>query len=294
MTTDVRHTPSFPQAMDSPIPVRTPYLLTWLLAVVVLAATIPTVALEGVLRGEPVMNGSARGTALVMAVVAVPLLLASAELVRRGSLRCVPLWLGAVAFLAYNTVMLSFGTPFNALFLLYVAMFPLCFWTVVAVLSALDVPEFAASITPGTWRRTMAAILGTIAVLNALAWLRAIVPDLGSDDPATLRGTGLITVPTYVQDLGFWLPLMIVVAVWMWTGRTYGHLLTVVLLTQLTVEAISVAADQWLGSSADPDSTIASMSAVPAFLVVGVICLLPLLHLLSHIPRATTGVHRGA
>lgn len=294
MTTAVRPAPPFHGAAVTPVPTRAPYLLTWLLAVVALAATIPTVIVDGVLRGEPVMNGSARGTALVMAGLAVPLLVISAELVRRGSLRAVPLWLGAVAYLTYNTVMLCFGTPFNALFLLYVAMFPLCFWTAVAVLSALDVPQFAASITPGTWRRTMAIVLGAVAVLNALAWLRAIVPDLGSDDPASLRGTGLITVPTYVQDLGFWLPLMIVVAVWMWTRRPYGHLLTAVLLTQLTVEAVSVAADQWLGSAADPESTVASMSAVPAFLVVGVVCLVLLLHMLNHIPRATSEALPGA
>jgi hypothetical protein len=35
------------------------------------------------------------------------------------------LWLGSPAYLDYNAVLLLFATPFNHLFLLYVAMLPL-------------------------------------------------------------------------------------------------------------------------------------------------------------------------
>jgi hypothetical protein len=51
-------------------------LLGAALVVAVPAAALPTILLDGVLNGPPVMNGSARGTALVMLVLALPALVA--------------------------------------------------------------------------------------------------------------------------------------------------------------------------------------------------------------------------
>jgi hypothetical protein len=49
------------------------------------------------------------------------------------------------------------------------------------------------------------------------------------------------------------------------------------------IEAISVAVDQWLGSRADPASAVASLSMVPAFAVLAVLGLLPLIAHLKHV-----------
>jgi hypothetical protein len=38
-----------------------------------------------------------------------------------------------------------------------------------------------------------------------------------------LDGTGLTTMPTYVQDLAFWLPLMGLAAWWLWRRPTSGR-----------------------------------------------------------------------
>ena len=59
--------------------------------------------------------------------------------VARGSVRAVIVWLGATAYLLYNSVMFLFATPFNRLFLLYVAMCALSIWTAITVLGAIDV-----------------------------------------------------------------------------------------------------------------------------------------------------------
>ena len=67
--------------------------------------------------------------------------------------------------------------------------------------------------------------MGSVAVLNALAWLAGVIPGLFSDSPAFLKGTGLTTMPTYVQDLAFWLPLMAVSAVLLWHRQAWGYLL---------------------------------------------------------------------
>ena len=40
-------------------------------------------------------------------------------------------WLGGVAHILYQSVLFLFGTPFNDLFLLYVAMGSLALWSLV-------------------------------------------------------------------------------------------------------------------------------------------------------------------
>lgn len=240
-------------------------------------ASICTAFVPGVLRGTAVMNGSARGTALVLLFVAVPLLVASAALVSAGGVRPVITWLGADAYILYNSVLFLLITPFNQLFLLYVVMFILSFWTLVTLLSTIDVATFARHFKVGFPARSLATVLAVIAVLNGLAWLVNVVPSMVSTAPAAfLAGTGLTTNPIYVQDLSFWVPAMLVSAVWLWRRRPWGYVGVGAFLVFGFVESMSIAVDQWMGSAADPSSTVASASFTPIFGAVAAVTLIPL------------------
>jgi len=97
-----------------------PVALGWALAAVgLLVAALTWV--PGILIGPPAMQGSARGTAVVVLMVA-PLSIAGITLARRGKIVGLMLWLGAVAYLLYNAVLFLFATPYNRLFLLDVAL----------------------------------------------------------------------------------------------------------------------------------------------------------------------------
>jgi hypothetical protein len=260
--------------------------LSWALAVATVAATVPTLLVDGLLHGPSAMAGSARGTALVMLLVAVPLLVGSMLAARRGSVRGLLLWLGALAYLAYNAVMLLLGTPFNAAFLAYDATLGLAVWTAVVLLHRIDAAAVAARFTPGLRVRWVAVLVWVVAALNSLAWLRGIVAGMGrSDDPEFLRGTGLTTLPTYVQDLAFWLPLMAVAAWWLWSGRDWGYVLVPALLTYFVLESLGIAVDQAWGSLADPDSPVVSMAMAPTFRVVAAVTAVPWWYLLHHVSR---------
>ena len=89
----------------------TAYWLSGALAAVAVAGALLTYLAAGVLRGPAVMDGSARGTALAVAAVGVPVLACSVILARRGSVIAVVTWLGAVWFLLYNSLMFVFATP---------------------------------------------------------------------------------------------------------------------------------------------------------------------------------------
>lgn len=263
--------------------------LSLLLAAAALVAGVGTVLDPGILRGPAVMNGSARGTALVMVVLAVPLLLVAMALARRGSVRAVPIWLGAVAYLAYNAVMLLLGTPFNVLFLAYDATLGLAVWTAITLLHRVDVGAYADRVTARVRRRPVALFLWVVVALNSLAWLGGIVAGMRSGyPPEFLVGTGLTTLPTYVQDLAFWLPLAAVTGGWLWSARPWGDLLAPALLVYFALEGVGVAVDQAWGRVADPVSTVVAPQLAPAFVGLAVACALGAAHLLAHVRSAGT------
>jgi hypothetical protein len=197
MSTTVRRVA--PAVDRSPTPGSAADRLGAALAVATAIGAAGTVAIPGVLRGPAVMQGSARGTALVMLVVAVPTLVAGIWRHRHGSDRALLGCLGACGYLVYNAVMLLFGSPFNRLFLVYVAILGLGLATLIALLTSADTSRIAALLAPAP-ARPVAVYLWLIAGGNLLVWLKVVVPGLTtSGSPAFLEGTGLTTNPIYVR-----------------------------------------------------------------------------------------------
>jgi hypothetical protein len=247
------------------------------LAMASLTAGVVTFVAKDSIAGPAVSVGTARGTALVVAMVAVPVLLAAMWSSRRGSLRALVIWLGAAGYLLYNAVMFLFATPYNSFFLAYVAMFAFALWSIGAVLTQTDVAGVARHVTGRLPAHGIAIYAWTVALLNALVWLRTIIPTITAENPgAFLLGSGFSTHPVYIQDLAVWIPLMVVAAAWLWRGLPWGYLLTASILALWVLEALGIAVDQWFGSQADPTTDFASSAMSPAFLAWAVIGLIPL------------------
>jgi hypothetical protein len=77
-----------------------------LCAALVAVAAVPTIFVDGILNGTPVMNGSARGTALTMFALALPVLAVGLVASTRGSVRGRAAEIGALAYLTYNATLL--------------------------------------------------------------------------------------------------------------------------------------------------------------------------------------------
>ena len=270
------------------------YWLSGALALAAAGSSLATFLVAGVLRGTAVMNGSARGTSLVVLLVGVPLLAGSMWAAARGSARALLTWLGTAAFLLYNSLMFVFATPVNRLFLLYVAMLSLSAWSVATVVWQADARALAGRFSPRVPVRGIAAYMWAVVVLNAAAWLARIVPALvGSGAPAYLRGTGLTTNVVYVQDLALWLPLLAVAAAWLWRHRPWGYLIAGAGLVMWVLESVSIAVNQWYGHAADPGSPVASGVLVPAFAVLALAGLVPIYYLLRGFTSLPPGTAPG-
>jgi hypothetical protein len=267
--------------------------LTWLLSLSTaanVAATIPTFFFPNLLSGPAVMIGSARGTAFVMLILGIPLLLASLALERGGSRRWAIIRYGSLAYLAYNDFLLLFATPFNSLFLVYiVGMSTTAFAFGLGLVRA---DEWAvAQRLPAAAGRVIGGYILTIVALNTLLWLRTILPATFASEPTSfLAGTGIATNPIFVQDLVFWLPSAALIGWLTWRGRRWGALLAGTYLVYGLVEAIGVATDQWMGSAADPSSQVATMGAVGIFAVMTIIGAMALAYYLRALSAGATAV----
>jgi hypothetical protein len=250
----------------------TPPFVVVLLVTVALASAAATLLVPDLLSGVAAMNGSAKGTALVVSLGGAPLVAASYRRAASGSLPALTLAAGGTAYLVYNAVLLLFATPLNRAFLLYVALLGLGIWALAGMLIEL-------------WRRGdrlpaasrwAAGFLLVVVALNGIAWASRLVPALLSDDPrSVLDGTGLDTSAVYVQDLAFWLPAIAWVGVGMWRAHGPRTALGAAVLCFWVLESAGVAADQWWGHRADPSSSVVSGAAVPIFVVMAVLSLWP-------------------
>jgi hypothetical protein len=289
-TLDVQ--PITARALQDPPPVQRPsngpYVLSAALGVAAAVSSALTVAFPSLLTGVAGSNGNMRGTAVVVFAIGVPVLMAAMTAAARGSARAFVVWLGTLGYLLYQAVLFCFATPFNNLFLVYVAYFGLAVWSIVFLLRSTDLDAFGLRVSPKTPLRHVAGFAVAVAVLNAAAWLAGIVPTVFSTHPREfLTETGLLTNPVYIQDLAIWLPLLATAAAAAWRRHIWGVLITAAMLTLFVLECISVSVDQWFGSQADPSSSASSLMMVPAFAALSLVTAAPLVALLRNVDRTS-------
>lgn len=257
--------------------------LSLLTAVTALMAGVWTFADPGLLHGPEAMQGSARGTALVLTALAVPALLLSMWLATRGVGASLLSWGGCLLYIVYNAVLFLFLTPFNAAFMLYVALLGSALWSVGCLAASRTVWTVGRSVAARAPVHGIAVYVWVVVVLNAAAWLAVILPSLGPYPTPMLAGTGVQTNAIYVQDLAVWLPLAAVAATWLWRRQARGAIVVAALLGMWVIESVSIAVDQWFGAHADPSSPVVSLSLVAPFLALAVVGAVPLWLLLRSV-----------
>jgi hypothetical protein len=250
----------------------------WILSTLLLgasaAACLTALVTPELIHGPAVMVGSMRGTALVMVILGIPLLITAMAIVavRRGGLLAVVGWIAGLVFLTYQAWMFLFAVPFNGLFPVYVAMLASGFWAVVVLLMELRAERVADAAGPRMPRRMLAGWMVASCVAFYALWLRNVVPAMfDSQAPAFLDGTGMVTATNYVLDMAFFLPFTIAAAVALWRRTPWGVVLGGAMLVVLVLESVAIAVDQWVGSAADPASAVASAALAPMFAVVALI-----------------------
>lgn len=182
---------------------------------------------RGLYRHDTLLLGSGnRGVDAVVLLLGVPLLLIALPLARSGSRRGLYLLTGALAFMAYVYVTMSFGAAYNELFLVYIALMGLS-------LAALTIvaPSLAHLALPDrTPRRSVGAFLIFVGVGLLAVWAPPIVAALvEGGPPPTLQAN--TTIVTFAIDLGIIAPAAFVAGGLLLRRRTSALPLSAAVLT---------------------------------------------------------------
>jgi hypothetical protein len=214
------------------------------LTVVVIALAILTAAtglfLPDIYRDTAWVVSQNRGqdlvTLMVMGVL-VPVLRAA----RHGSPRATLIWLGLLGYAAYTYTGAAFAYAFNALFLVYVALFSLTGGALIAGLSGIEAAQLGRAFDEHTPRRSVLAFLVILAAVLCLLWFSQIIPFYTQGKlPEMIARANTPTVFVYVLDLGVVVPLALLSAWWLWHDRAWGYVLAGFLLVKAATMGLAL------------------------------------------------------
>jgi hypothetical protein len=189
---------------------------------------------QGLYRNEPLMNGAGmKGTDAFVIAFAVPLLLGSLRLARRGSLRGGLVLLGTLAYFLYNAAHQALSYAYNPVFPIYVALFGFSFFACGLVALAFDLPDLAEHFSARMPRRSIAAFLFTVGAALLAVWggLSLLPAALKGATPAELASS--TTLVTHAIDLAIIAPAAWIAGILLLRRAPAGYLLapTIVIIS---------------------------------------------------------------
>jgi len=175
--------------------------------------------------------------------VAAVALLITVYFVSKGSVKAFLVWLGVLLALIYSYAIYAFAVHFNSLFLVYVAILGLSFYTLVGSLTHLHLDSLQPNFAANTKARPVSVFLLVVAILFYLQWFSEDIPALvtGKIPPGVMEN-GLLTNPVHVLDLGLLLPAMIITAILLWRRKLLGYFLALPLLVFSILTGIGILA----------------------------------------------------
>ncbi len=175
----------------------------------------------------------------VVTLLTVPLLAWSGYRARAGSLRMHLPWLGLMLYYAYTYVIYAFS-PYNDVFLLYVALIGMSGYALLDGLFRLDLSAVAPAVA-AVPRRGMAVFLAVVGGFFTALWLAMLLPAIPGDLPDG-RITYDIASAVHVLDLAFIMPLLFATAWLTFRGRVIGPVLAAVLLAKMVTLGLALLA----------------------------------------------------
>jgi hypothetical protein len=179
---------------------------------------------------------------LVTLVIAVPALAIALLPSLRGSPRVQLVWLSTLAYSVYNYAIYVFGSAFNDLFLVHVALFSLSVFALALALANLDVAAMARAFRTRTPVRVVSGLLLLLAVGLGAMW---VFYALRFAFTGAFPEESLLVLPAasvhlgYVLDLALLVPGYALAAVLLWRRAAWGYVLATVMLVFGTVYQLS-------------------------------------------------------
>jgi len=171
-----------------------------------------------------------QGNDLITLIVGLPLLAVSAWMAFRGSLRGRLLLTGTLGFILYTYMSMATLTSFNALFVVYVALFTFSMYAFILCMMSFDLNDLPNHFSEKLPRGWIAALMFVVAGFFALAWLGRIFTALQEGAVPALENT--TTMVIQFMDLGLIAPAAVLGGILLLRRSAWGYLLASVMLTK--------------------------------------------------------------
>lgn len=150
-----------------------------------------------------------------------------------GSWRAWLVWVSLNGYLLYAYALYSFERLYNPLFLVYIAIAGLSFYSIAGFITWLEpdaVRRFDHSRFP---HRVIALYLLALVAMFVSIWMSMIIPGIQTRTPPD--GSSI-----FVIDLAFLLPLLVIASVSLWRRHTFGAIAAPIILVTTAVLGISI------------------------------------------------------
>ncbi len=175
----------------------------------------------------------------VTLVLGLPLLAIAFWLTLRGSLRGRLLLAGTLGFFLYTYMSMCFGTAYNPLFLVYVALFGLSLYAFILTMLTFDLATLPQHFSARLPRRWIAGLLFFAAAFLALAWLGRVAATFTSAAAPPLEN--ITTMFIQAMDLVLVVPLCVLAAILLLRRSAWGYLLSSMALLKFLTMGTAVA-----------------------------------------------------
>jgi hypothetical protein len=236
-----------------------------------LAAAVAGLLMDGLYTGAEATAAMFRGYDLVTVFVVAPALAAGTLALHRPSRTPTLAVTSLAAYLLYTYAYYLFGTGFNDLFLVHVAVFVAAGATLVLGLRAVTETGAAPLLLARPRARLAAILLGVLTVALAAMWIWAGVDNALTG--AVPAGSALVETETVVRlgialDLALLVPFYATAVVLLWRGRPWGFLLAAVALLSGLLHQVSYLVAMPMQVAADVPGAVRSDPAEPIIVVV--------------------------
>ncbi len=180
-----------------------------------------------------------QGNDIITLVVGLPLLIISTWMAFHGSLRGRLLLTGTLGFFLYTYMSMSILTAYNALFLVYVALFTMGLYAFILCMLSFNLDELPHHFSEKLPRGWIVGVLFAVGGFLFLAWIGRAVPELlHPETPAALENT--TTRVIQAMDLTLIAPLAILSGILLLRRNAWGYLLASVAVLKGLTMALAV------------------------------------------------------
>ena len=218
--------------------------LAWAAALLMAVASWAGIFVEGVYAKEaPSWATQGVGQDIANLFVVCPVMIVSAWLAGRGSLRAVLVLVGALVYVVYSYVLYAFFVHFGPWFPVYVAALGCSFYALAGSVAHLIRDDLSPWFGARVMVRAPSVFLMIFGVMFALLWIGEIAPALvAGRAPESVTAARLPVNPVHVLDLALVLPGMMATSVMLWRRRPAGYLFAAPLLVFSAVMGVAIEA----------------------------------------------------